>query len=183
MRDSPPMPDGEFDVLYADPPWSYHNGGVPNGGVDKHYSTMTIDEIKQLDVPAASDAILYLWGTVTHAPEALEVLEAWGFDYKTQAVWDKQRLGVGYWFRGEHEILYVGVRGDVSPPESGARRSSIFREESGEHSAKPKIVRRHIDQAHPDARKLELFARDGFVGWDVWGEEQPSSLQATVHDL
>lgn len=174
------LPDGPFDVIYADPPWSYHNGGVPNGGVDHHYETMDLAEIKALDVPAADDAVLYLWATATHTPEAIDVLRAWGFDYKTQACWDKQALGVGYWFRGQHELLLVGTRGDVSPPDSDNRRSSVFTERRGQHSEKPESVRAHIERAHPDARKLEMFARDGKVGWELWGDESPESKQATL---
>lgn len=174
------MPDGEFDVIYADPPWSYYNGGVPNGGVDQHYETMDLDAIKSLDVPAADDAILYLWATVTHAGEAFDVMDSWGFDYKTQAVWDKETLGVGYWFRGQHELLYVGVRGDVSPPESDLRRSSVFTSKRGEHSEKPDEVRRHIEKAHPDADRLELFSRDGRVGWEMWGDEVAENDQHTL---
>lgn len=177
---APDLPEGPFDVIYADPPWSYHNGSVPNGGVDHHYETMTVEEISGLDVPAAEDAVLYLWTTVTHAPEGLDVLNSWGFDYKTQAVWDKQSVGVGYWFRGQHELLYLGVRGDVSPPDEEMRRSSVFESPRGEHSSKPAEVRRHIEKAHPDARKLELFARDGKVGWELWGDETPEYLQAGV---
>jgi len=177
------MPTGEFGVVYADPPWAYDNGGVPNGGVDHQYETMGIDEIKALDVPSADDAVLYLWTTVTHAQEAFELMEAWGFEYKTQAVWDKRNLGVGYWFRGGHELLYVGVKGDVSPPNADQRRSSIFREASTEHSSKPKKVRSHIEQAHPDADKLELFSRNSRVGWEVFGDEVDDSPQATFDYL
>lgn len=176
---SPDIPPGPFDVIYADPPWSYENGG-PQGGVDHHYETMDLGDIKALDVPAADDAVLYLWATVTHLPEALEVMEAWGFEYKTQAVWDKESLGVGYWFRGQHELLLLGVRGDVSPPAEDARRSSVFQSPRGQHSEKPNGVRAHIEQAHPDADRLELFARDGNTGWELWGDEVPERKQATV---
>lgn len=177
---APDFPDGPFDVIYADPPWHYYNGDVPNGGVEHHYDTMPIGEICDLDVPASDDAVLYLWPTVTHAREAFDVVDSWGFEYKTQAVWDKQRLGVGYWMRGEHELLYIATRGDVSPPPSDVRRSSIFREQASEHSRKPKAVRSYIEAAHPGARKLEMFARDGKVGWDLWGDETPERKQATI---
>jgi N6-adenosine-specific RNA methylase IME4 len=174
------FPPGEFGVVYADPPWKYNNRGVPNGGVDQHYDTMTLEEIKSLDVPAADDSVLYLWATVTHLPEALDVLEAWGFEYKTQAMWDKETLGVGYWFRGQHELLLLGVRGDVSPPPEDARRSSVFTQQRGDHSEKPDTVRRHIEQAHPDARKLEMFARDGMEEWELWGDESPERKQSRL---
>ena len=174
------LPDGEFDVIYADPPWSYDHDDNPRGGVAKHYDTMDIKDIKALDVPAAEDAVLYMWGTVTHVPEAVDVIRAWGFEHKTQAVWDKQHFGSGWWFRGQHELLYVATRGDVSPPPEHARRSSVFRAPRGEHSAKPEVVRTHIEKAHPNARKLEMFARDGKVGWELWGDESPNSKQATL---
>ena len=174
------LPNGPFDVIYADPPWSYRDGGNPDGGVDHEYDTMSIDDICALDVPAADTCYLYLWSTVTHVPEALRVLREWGFEYKSQAVWDKQRLGIGHYWRGQHELLYLGVRGDVSPPPTEHRRGSIFREKAGKHSAKPDVVRTHIEQAHPDARKLEMFARDGKVGWELWGDESPDSKQATL---
>ena len=176
------FPEGEFDVIYADPPWSYRDDGNPRGGVAKHYDTMDIEDIKALDVPAADDAVLYMWGTVTHVPEAIDVIQAWGFEHKSQAVWDKEHFGSGWWFRGQHELLYVATRGDVSPPPEHARRSSVFRAPRGEHSAKPEAVRTHIEQAHPDARKLEMFARDGKVGWELWGDESPGSKQATLCD-
>lgn len=177
------IPNGPFGVVYADPPWSYENGSVPNGGVDHQYDTMDLEAIKSLDVPASDDAVLYLWATVTHLPEALEVMDSWGFDYKTQAVWDKEYVGVGYWFRGQHELLLLGVRGDVSPPPEDARRSSVFRQQRGKHSSKPDVVRAHIERAHPDADKIELFARDGKTGWELWGDEIPDDQQATVTDF
>ena len=177
---TPELPSGEYDVIYADPPWSYDHGTNPRGGVDKHYDTMELEEIKELDIPVDDDAVLYLWGTVTHVPEAIEVIDSWGFEYKTQAVWDKVNFGSGWWFRGQHELLYVATRGDVSPPDEGDRRSSVFKSPRGAHSEKPEAVRTHIEQAHPDARKLELFARDGKVGWDLWGDESPETKQTTA---
>lgn len=172
-------PTGKYGVIYADPPWSYDQD-TPRGGVAKHYPTMTLEEIESLNVPAADDAVLYLWATVTHTPEALSVMDAWGFEYKTQAVWDKKKYGVGHWFRGGHELLFLGTRGDVSPPDPENRRSSVFRESSGEHSEKPACVKTHIERVHPEADKIELFARDGKVGWDLWGDEAPETKQDTL---
>jgi len=105
----------KYGVIYADPPWRYQNGGS-QGGVDDQYPTMDIADICALQIPAAENSVLYLWATAPLLPEGIRVLTAWGFEYKTSAVWDKQRLGIGYWFRGEHEHLLVGVRGNVSPP-------------------------------------------------------------------
>jgi N6-adenosine-specific RNA methylase IME4 len=180
MTETPEMPEGEFDLIYADPPWSYHDGGVPRGGVDKEYATLSVEDIADLSVPAADNALLYLWTTVTHVPEALDVLNAWGFEYKSQAVWDKGSVGVGHWFRGQHEILLLGVKGDVSPPAQAQRHSSVFYADRGEHSEKPDKIRAYIENAHPEADKLELFSRDGRVGWTMWGNETVSDPQSLL---
>jgi N6-adenosine-specific RNA methylase IME4 len=164
-----------FDVVYADPPWRYGNM-TPSASPENHYPTMGIEDICALDVPAANDAVLYLWGTAPLLPEALRVIDAWGFTYKTGAVWDKDRLGVGYWFRGQHEHLLVGVRGQVSPPSSDLRVSSVYRERSGRHSKKPDRVREQIATWFPQARRLEMFCRYPAPGWHVWGNQVDSSL-------
>ena len=161
-----------YQVVYADPPWRYSFSKTSNRKVENHYQTMTqADLTAACPVPLADDAVLYLWATAPKLLEALEVLDAWGFRYVTQAVWDKERLGMGYWFRGQHELILVGVRGKVSPPIPGVRRSSVFRAPRGRHSAKPTEVRDHIAAAFPDARKVELFARVRVPGWDAWGNE------------
>jgi N6-adenosine-specific RNA methylase IME4 len=171
MTETPEMPDSEYDLIYADPPWSYRDDGNPDGGVAHEYETMSLAEIKDMDIPAADESVLYLWTTAPHAESAFDVINAWGFDYISQFVWDKQRYGIGHWVRGEHELLYIARKGDVSPPDVEERRGSIIREQSGKHSSKPAKVREYIEQAHPDADKLELFSRDGRVGWTMWGNE------------
>jgi len=185
MSETPDFPSGEFDVIYADPPWEYRDGTTdPSREIENHYSTMPLDDIKGIDVPAADDCVLYMWVTSPKVAEAVDVMRAWGFDYRTSAVWDKGSIGPGYWFRSQHEILYVGAKGSPPTPDVEARRSSVFNADRGEHSEKPEAVRTHIEQAHPEARKLEMFARDGKVGWDLWGDESPDSKQATLgnHD-
>lgn len=177
----PQVASDSYELIYADPPWRYESGTTrPSNAIENQYPTMSLEDIKDLDVPAADDCILYMWATAPKLSEAIEVVEAWDFDYRTSAVWDKKRLGLGHWFRVEHELLLVGVRGDASPPDTDNRRGSIFQEERREHSRKPDVVRRHIMEAHPDKSKIELFARDGFVGWDVWGNESPETLQQTL---
>jgi N6-adenosine-specific RNA methylase IME4 len=104
-------------------------------------------------------------------PEALEVLNAWGFAYKTNAVWDKGKIGLGYWFRIQHELLLIGTKGDVRPPIESARISSVFREERTGHSTKPEAVYEWIEQAFPGRAKLEMYARRRRFGWASWGKE------------
>lgn len=104
-----------YGVIYADPPWRYDDA-TPNRAVENHYPTMSNEEICALPVPAADDCVLYLWATAPKLREALEVMEAWGFNYRTHAIWDKVKIGMGYWFRGQHELLLIGTRGDVRTP-------------------------------------------------------------------
>jgi len=171
QREPPELPEGEYAVLYADPPWQYDHQEAPNRDIENHYGTMSLSDICDLDVPAATDAVLYLWTTAPKLREAFQVIDAWGFEYVTGAVWDKQQIGMGYWFRGQHEHLLVAKRGDISPPDTDARRSSVISVERGEHSAKPSDVYDLIEAAFPQREWLELFARDGRTGWDAWGDE------------
>ncbi len=140
----PTEPIGErgklYGVIYADPPWSYDNR-CSQGGVHDEYPTMTDAEICALPVPAAKNSVLYLWATAPRLPAGLQVIEAWGYRFKSCAVWDKERLGIGYWFRGQHELLLVGTRGNVRPPATELRISSVIRCRSGLHSRKPDYVR------------------------------------------
>lgn len=172
------LPDREFDLIYADPPWRYESATTrPSNEIENHYPTMELADIKAMDPPAADNCILYMWTTAPKTAEAIEVINAWNFDYRTNAVWDKQRLGLGHWFRVEHELLLVAVKGGASPPDELHRRGSIFREERGAHSEKPDKVMAHIERAHPDRDKIELFSRDNRVGWHVWGNETVTQPQ------
>ena len=168
------VPDA-FDVIYADPPWRYGNM-PPSASPENHYPTMAIEDICALEVPAAKNAVLYLWATAPLLPEGLRVMDSWGFTYKSGGVWDKQRLGVGYWFRGQHEHLLVGVKGNWSPPPVHLRVASIYSEMSGRHSKKPDEIRNRIATWWPDARRLEMFCRYPAPGWHVWGNQVDSSV-------
>ena len=139
---------------------------------------MSQKEICDLPVSnlAGDDSILYLWATAPKLPEALEVMKAWGFKYVTQAVWDKKKMGTGYWFRGQHEIILVGRRGKFSPPPPTKRKSSVFEFPRGAHSEKPAEIRDLIQYWFPEASLIELFAREKNPGWDVWGNEVECSI-------
>jgi len=163
---------GVFEIVYADPPWRYNSGTVdPTRKIENHYPTMSIAEICALKVPVAKDAILYLWATAPLLIEALDVVKAWGFRYKTHAVWDKKKIGIGFWFRGQHELLIVGVRGDVKPPDPTQRVPSVIYCPRGPHSAKPDRVRDWIAEWYPRARKLEMFSRLQHAGWHSFGNQ------------
>jgi len=170
-REANPLPAGKYDLIYADPPWQYDFSETDCRKIENQYPTMTVDEIAALEPPAADDCVLYLWGTAPKLREALIVLGAWGFEYKTHAVWDKQKIGMGYWFRGQHELLLVGTRGRFSPPPEDKRTPSVFSFPRGRHSEKPDSVYELIEGLFPDATKCELFARSQREGWTAWGNE------------
>ena len=164
-----------YDVIYADPPWRYDFSNSKSRRIENQYETMTPNDIMSFIVTRgihiADNAALYLWATAPKLQLAMRTMDAWGFDYKTCAVWDKESLGRGYWWRGQHELLLVGTRGKFSPPELGTRKRSVYRERRGRHSAKPLKVQKHIEQWFPGSKKLELFARNSRDGWDAIGNE------------
>jgi N6-adenosine-specific RNA methylase IME4 len=163
-------------VVLADPPWRYEQGTVrvAADAIENHYPTMALDDIKALDVPAAADAALFLWAPSPKLPEALEVLNAWGFTYRTCAVWVKDRIGMGYYFRQRHELLLVGIRGNLPVPAEGSRPDSVIEAPRLAHSQKPPVVHDLIDAMYPGIPKVELFARIQRPGWYCWGNEVPS---------
>jgi N6-adenosine-specific RNA methylase IME4 len=168
---SVPLPKGKFDLILSDPPWQYDFAETDNRKIENQYPTMTLDELSALELPAADDCLLLMWATAPKLFEAFSVISAWGFEYKTHCVWDKEKIGMGYWFRGQHEILMVATKGHVSPPEQSDRVSSVFREGRGKHSAKPACVYEWIEKAFNARAKCEMFCRSPRLGWTVWGNE------------
>ena len=167
----------KYDIIYADPPWRYSFSKSNNRKIENHYPTMSLQEICDMHIPSEDNAALYLWTTTPKLLEGLKVLESWGFTYKSQAVWDKEKMGMGYWFRGQHEILLVGTKGKFSPPPSSLRTSSVFRYARGKHSKKPDEIRQLISTWFPSRKKLELFCRFPASGWDVFGNEVSNSIE------
>lgn len=162
---------GVYSVILADPPWRYSNESSSSRRVSNQYPCMPTDEICALRVPAADAAALYLWVTAPHLPDGLRVVEAWGFAYKTCAVWVKPSIGPGWWVRERHELLLVGARGNMPPPLPAGRSDSVICAARGKHSEKPAEVYELIERAYPGLPKIELFARKAREGWDRWGLE------------
>jgi N6-adenosine-specific RNA methylase IME4 len=168
---TPPFPGGRYELLYADPPWQLGSPATEYAP-ESYYPTLSLEEIKALAVPAAERAVLFLWTVNALLPEALEVIEAWGFEYKTNFVWVKDWIGLGVWGRYRHELLLVGRKGDFPPPPGPDRIDSVIEAKRGRHSQKPACVYELLERMYPQASKLELFARGRpRAGWSAWGNE------------
>lgn len=171
------LPDKKYGVIYADPEWRFETYSRETGmdrAADNHYPTSETQDICARDVAAiaADDCVLFLWATAPMLPDALRVMEAWGFTYKSRCVWAKDRLGTGYWFRDGCEILLVGTRGDVPAPAMGDQWPSLIEAPVGAHSAKPEKFAELIEAYFPNLPKIELNRRGPpRPGWDAWGLE------------
>lgn len=174
----------KYKTIYADPPWNEQGGGAKyKRGADRHYSLMKTKDIILLGVKLQKyidneGCHLYLWTTNTHLPDALKVMEHWGFEYKTMITWTKDRFGLGQYFRGQTEHCLFGVRGNVPYKiKDGKRQQGLttFFAKRTEHSSKPQEMRNMIEKVSV-APRLELFARGGSDGWHVWGNEVESDI-------
>lgn len=168
-HENKPFPTGTFDIILSDPPWQYDFNLSDRGDPEVHYDTMTVEEIANLPIPSSENAVLFLWATNPKLTDAMYVMEKWGFVYRTNMVWIKDRFGTGYYARGQHELLLIGVKGDIHPPEESNRPSSIINAPVREHSRKPDVVYETIEKMYPNSQRLELFSRNSREGWTSWG--------------
>jgi N6-adenosine-specific RNA methylase IME4 len=173
------LPTGPFDLVMADPPWAFKTRsqkGVTIKGAGGQYGTMTLADICAMPVAAiaAPDCLLWLWATNPMLPQALEVMAAWGFTFKTAGHWakttkhGKQAFGTGYIHRCAGEPWLIGTRG--KPTTTRSVRSVIIAP-IREHSRKPDKAFAEAERLMPDARRIELFSRQARPGWTVWGNE------------
>ncbi len=167
--ETPKLPEGEFDVIYADPPWKYDF--CLEGNPKEYYAEKTTDEICALPIPIAKDAILFLWATNPKIEDALKVAKAWDFKYITNLVWVKQTLGLGYYSMAQHELLLICKRGDIPPPQAENRPHSVINAERTNHSHKPEVFYEIIEKMYPNRKYLELFATETREGWISWGNQ------------
>lgn len=171
------LPDKKYGVILADPEWDWESYSAETGmdrAAVNHYPTSTTAVIADRNVPsiAADDCVLFLWATAPKIEDALIVMKKWGFTYKSMAVWVKDRIGTGYWFRNRHEILLVGTKGNVPAPAMGDQVESVIEAPVGEHSAKPEAAIEMIEWYFPTLPKIELNRRGpARAGWDAWGLE------------
>lgn len=171
-----------YGVILADPPWRFTNrtGKVaPEHKRLNRYDTLSLEEIKEIPVykVAGDQSHLYLWVPNALIPEGLEVMKAWGFKYKTNIVWHKIRKdggpdgrGVGFYFRNTTEVVLFGIRGKLRTLQPGRSQVNIIKSRKQEHSRKPDKLYEIIEECSPGPY-LELFARGGRAGWDVWGNQ------------
>lgn len=174
----------KYDVILADPPWAYLWGTGKNGGnfcPEKHYRTMTTDEICELGSTIkklrAKNCALFLWSTMPCLPNAIQVLSSWGFRYKTCAfTWVKVRkdgqpiAGMGSYTKANAELCLLGMRGHIKAVDKTVPQIVMARRRG--HSVKPDEVMRRIEVLFgQDTKRIELFARRQAIGWDCWGDE------------
>ena len=167
------LPRLKYGLILADPPYRYEQAPSQERRVEQHYPTLSDREICDLAVPSlcAESAVLLLWATNPRLPTALKVMQAWGFTYKTNLAWVKPQVGMGFWLRGRHELLLLGVRGNFPAPEMGTQPESVLEAPRGRHSEKPEAVYELAESLFPGMARIELFARETRTGWHTWGNE------------
>ncbi len=175
--DSPPLPEGVYRVIYADPPWEYgdkRTNDANSGSAESQYPTMPIEAICDMPVCdiAASDSVLFLWATAPLLTEAVQVIESWGFTYKAQFVWDKVKGFNGHYNDVRHELLLVATRGSCVP-KIDTLDPSIVQAKRTQHSRKPDCFYELIERMYPPGERthVELFARRSRNGWQSWGNQ------------
>jgi len=177
------LPDRKYGVILADPEWRFEPWSRVTGmdrAADNHYPTNPTSTIAARNVAsiAAKDCVLFLWATVPMLVDALQVMQAWGFKYKSHLIWDKVHVGTGYWFRNRHELLLVGTRGVIPAPAPGTQAESILSVTRTVHSAKPEYVLKLIEKYFPNLPKIELNRRGTpRPGWDAWGNEAAEAAE------
>ncbi len=166
----------KFGTVYADPPWSYNNAASRAAAVN-HYPTMTFDEIcaEPVSQLVEDNAHLHLWTTNAFLREAFDVINAWGFDYKSCLIWVKDTIGMGNYWRVSHEYLLLGVRGNLTFRERTHR--SWLQHHRMQHSHKPEVVRTLIEKVSPGPY-LELYGRAEIPNspWTVYGNQVEKRL-------
>lgn len=175
------LPVAKFGVILTDDEWSLDAWSEDGLGksASNHYPVSSLDELKQRDVAslAAHDCVLFMWTTVPHLDQALELMAHRGFTYKSNCIWKKlyagDGRGTGYWFWVDHEILLVGTRGRPPAPAPGMQWRSVIEAPVGAHSEKPAIFHELIEAYFPNLPKVELNARARRAGWVCWGYEAP----------
>ena len=168
------LPTGKYSVIYADPPWQYENSGFINSA-ESNYPTMSENELaclsEKLNEISNDSSVLFLWATNPLLDVAMRIMQSWGFEYKTNFVWVKDKArGFAWWAKSKHELLLVGTKINTKTPEQSFD-SAICANRPNEHSRKPEEFYDLIEVLFPKCKKIELFARSRRPGWDSWGNQ------------
>ena len=167
-----------YRCILADPPWWEQGGGKIKRGADRHYQLLkkegVLECMQESGVwrPATSGCHFWLWVTRTHLPSGLWLMEQLGFRYVSNAVWVKEKIGIGQYMRTQHEVLLLGTRGKAMVPPTNRRPSTVVTEAQQQHSRKPEASYKLIETVSPGPR-LEMFARRERAGWAAWGKGVP----------
>ena len=179
-RKAPPLPKGQYSVIYADPPYEYEFAHTHIKAASEAYPTMTVAEICEMgeDVQrlSAPNCTLLLWTPASHLDKFPAILEAWGFRYNTCWVWNKIKGNFSFYGSISHELLIIGGRGRAVPscnPKTAQSVLSVQCIKKTQHSAKPKEYYEIIEKLYPKGKYLELFSRckEKRKGWMYWGDE------------
>ncbi|CAM0035305.1 DNA methyltransferase [Vibrio phage D164] len=182
----------KYKLLYVDPPWKFSNkktGGSMKSGADAQYPTMSLEEMKLMDIDAITDkdCLLVMWWVGSQPQEALDLCEAWGFTVKNMNgfVWHKLTVaqglpffGMGFWTRAGSESAIIAVKGKPQRFQAGVR--AVRSAKVGVHSAKPDEFRNDCVKLAGDVPRLEMFARKPSAGWDVFGNEAPGTIEIDI---
>ena len=175
------FPNKKYNIIYADPAWSYKVWSKKGQGrsAEHHYSTMNIDDIKNLPIQDIADdnCILFIWVTFPLLKDSFDVIESWGFTYKTVGfTWVKKNKktdswfwGMGHWTRANAELCLIATKGTIKRQSASVHQ--VIDTPIERHSKKPDIVRDKIVELVGDLPRIELFARQTAKGWDSWGNE------------
>ncbi len=165
--------DKKYNVIYADPPWRYEHASDSTMNVEAHYDTLSLDDICNLNVSDIShtDAVLFLWSPSALLFNAMNVINAWGFEYRTCMVWFKKAPVLGHNLKQVHELLLIAKKGNLPAPLPENRPVSVVEAPREGHSKKPDVFYEVIEKMYPEFSKIELFARRRRLGWDCWGDE------------
>jgi len=179
------FPDKKYKIIYADPPWEYDDKALAgNRGAGCKYDLLSNDDLSKLPIQEIcdSDCILFMWCTWPKIKDCLELIESWGFEYKTKAfTWVKTNsngtifMGMGRWTRANDEFILLATRGKPSRINAGIQ--SVFMSTPKKHSQKPDIFRKYILELVGDLPRIELFARTRVHGWDTWGNDEKLEAQ------
>jgi len=168
------LPEGKYNVIYADPPWPVGSIVMDKweSPIDEKYPTMTLNEIKLLPIKelSAENCALFIWTTHTFLPDCFDIIKDWGFKYFCTITWNKHNGWTQFGFHKMTEFLLYAYKGKMNINQFGSAFPTLIDEKKGKHSKKPDSIRDLIKSKTPDGR-IELFAREKYNGWESWGNE------------